>query len=431
MDSLIANSFELDVAYSKIKIKGGKALKGIIKVDGSKNSLSAILPAMCLQREGICKLNNIPNISDLQTHRDILAEIGFDSKYVGNQLMISGNAKHYEVSKENAAKIRASTLFLGALVTTLGEAFVPLPGGDKIGDRPIDIHLEGLEALGVKCIHTRGGIYAKANRLPLKGNDIFLRYPSVGATENIIIAASLAEGTTTIYNAAMEPEVVDMAILLNKMGAKISGVGTPTIKIIGTKRLHGVSHDILPDRLEVGTMLLAFAVAGGKGIIKNCIPSHSISIISLLKQSGVDIRTNNSEIFVNSNGNLKGFITNALPYPGLPTDLQPLVTAFATQCNGKSTIIDSVFMERFSHVGELRKMGCNIENKFNRIDIFGKNNLCGTNVTGEDIRSVTALIIAGLAASGETIISGIEHLYRGHSDFIGKLNEINADINVV
>lgn len=415
-----------------IQLSGGVPLRGITTVDGSKNSALALIPAACLASEGWTKLENTPNISDVMVMRGILEELGMSTQQNKTDLTLFNRVKSGEISKELATQIRASVLFLGALTTTLGEACVPFPGGDRIGDRPIDMHLESLEALGVKCTTSGGAVYAKANKLPLEGANISLRFPSVGVTENIMLAASLAKGETRIENAATEPEIVDLAVMLNKMGAKISGAGSNTIKITGVEKLHGVTHEVIPDRLEAGTLLVAIAITRGHGIIKDSIPYHNRTLISLLQNIGYKIKIyKNSIISIDSPAKLNPFHIIAMPYPGIPTDMQPIITSLATQCSGISTITDIVHPERFSHVNELRKLGANITHVGNQSRVVGEEKLSGSIVCGTDIRSVTTLICAGLAAEGTTEVSGVEHLYRGHGNLIQKLIDLHAEIKCI
>ncbi|MDP7992174.1 UDP-N-acetylglucosamine 1-carboxyvinyltransferase [Bacillus sp. MHSD_36] len=415
--------------YNHIKIRGNIKLKGKVAVDGSKNSALPLIAASSLTDE-IVSLSNVPDISDVSVMCDMIAQSGGNYSYSNGFLKMCNKLDSLSFSKELAHKVRASILFLGPVVARKGEVSIPLPGGDKIGPRPINIHLEGLEELGVESFISEGVVYAKAKSLPLKGASIVLKFPSVGATQNIMMAATLAQGETIIENAAREPEIVDLALLLTKMGAKVTGAGTSTVKIKGVKQLNGAIHEVIPDRLEAGTLMIAIAITGGKAIIKNVIPEHNKVLISLLKRSGVKIQSlTNDSLFITAENFIKPFKAIALPYPGLPTDLQPLLACLALKCPGVSEIKDIIHPERFSHIEELEKMGAAIERFGNLVRISGDRPLIGTAIKGDDIRSVTSLICAGLIAKGTTEVSGINHLHRGHGHLIEKLQQLNADID--
>lgn len=430
MENIYTNNIISNEMTSQIAIHGGKKLRGTVEIDGSKNSALVCVIAACLADEGVTILKNVPNISDIYVLKEILSEMGVECICKGDSVVIKGTISKSKISKALANQIRASIYCLGAAITTVGEVEIPLPGGDKIGDRPIDIHLECLESMGATCSIKGGVVHAKAD-LPLKGTELFLRYPSVGATCNIMLAASKAIGKTIIRNAAKEPEVCDLAVLMNKMGVKIVGAGSDTIIVHGTEQpLKGAFHEIIPDRIETGTLLIAIAMTGGEGTIKRCIPEHNAALISVLKKSGVQITADGSEINIKSKDQLMPVHVTAMPYPGLATDLQPLLTSFATQCIGESLLSDNVFPQRFSYVTELCKLGADITQVANQIIVKGKDELNGTYIEGNDIRSVTTLICAGLASKDITYVKGIYHLNRGHSKLIGKLMNLNAYIEL-
>jgi UDP-N-acetylglucosamine 1-carboxyvinyltransferase len=415
-----------------IKVKGGKALKGNIKISGSKNSILALIPAMCLG-DGVGVLTNAPLISDVEAMKGILGEIGIQLNCESNSVRIEGNIIYNELSKQYVSKIRASNLFLGVLLAKFGKAVVPLSGGDKIGNRPIDIHLYVFDKFGIKTKVVDGFVKCEATQFPYKGQNIFLRFPSVGATENAMLVASAADSETIIYNAAMEPEIVDLAILLNSMGTRISGAGTPVIRIkTSDSKLVRTSHEVIPDRLEAGTFLFMLAVTKGRGIIKNVIPEHVISVTSILADSGVDIKIEDSNIFIDAtNCELSPIHVEALPFPGFPTDLQPIATVYSSHCIGMSIIKDTIHTERFNHLYELSRMGMVHTNIATNIIIEGIQNLAGASLEGTDIRMAVSLVMAALIAEGESKIYGLNHILRGYDNFVKKLMGLGAEVSVI
>lgn len=418
------------MSEEKIRINGGKTLSGQVGIDGSKNSALVCIAASCLTTEEII-LKNIPDISDVDIMIEILRLCGKQIERNGDTVAIRGAINKTGIPQELASKIRASYYCLGVFLALEGRAEIPLPGGDRIGDRPIDIHLDCLSDIGVQTHVSKGTIFARLE--PAIHEDIvFLRYPSVGATSNLIIVASKIGRKTVIKNAAKEPEVVDLAHLLNKMGVKISGAGSDTINIVGCEKMSGgFCHEIIPDRIETGVILTSIAAAGGSGTIKNCIPEHNIALISTLKKSGAKISINrDNSLYIEGNAPYKPLNVTALPYPGIPTDLQPLICAFSLKCRGESVITDQVFPERFAYISELNKMGARIIHFGNTIRITGTDEIYGKYVEGTDIRSVTALICAGLIAENETLITGLYHLKRGYGNLCGKLNMLGADIKI-
>lgn len=430
MTGIIQNSLCTE-EYSELRIHGGVPLSGSVEADSAKNSVLQLMAATCLMQDGCTVINKVPEITDVLVMKGMIKELGFECSLTKNKLVIRGQIKRGDISKELASQVRASIVLLGPILTTVGEAVLPLPGGDKIGDRPVDIHLECLSEFGIDMDVSGGVIYAKARELPLKGTNIFMRFPSVLATGSLIMAAVLAKGQTVIQNAAREPEIVDLSIMLSNMGARIFGAGTSTITIHGVDRLGGVEYEPIPDRIEAGTLLTAIAISGGRGMVKRFIPEHNSALLSVLRKCGVKLRVrDNDSIFVAKSNLINPIHAIAMPFPGLATDLQPIVTSLATQCPGESIISDTVFPERFSHIIDLQKLGAKISHSGNQVRVTGKENLIGTSVEGNDIRSVTSLICAGLAAEGSTRVKGIEHLYRGHSNLINKLRSLNAQIEL-
>ena len=377
-------------------------------------------------------LKNIPRISDIDTMIRILSGAGKEIAFVNNNsLIIKGHINNCCLNQELATKIRASVYCLGLFLAKLKKAQIPLPGGDMIGDRPVDIHLDCMEDLGVEYTMELGIINAEHNYKP-KENIIFLRYPSVGATCNLLILASTIEEKIVIKNVAKEPEIVDLANLLYAMGVFVSGAGSDTITIIGKKELKGnFSYEIMPDRIETGILITAVAVAGGCCSINNSIPAHNLALIRTYKKAGLEINEDGLDsIIVRSHPKYKSFSAIAMPYPGMPTDLQPLLAVFAQKCDGESIIKDTVFPERFAYGNELNKLGANIIHYGNTIKVVGAKELSGAYVEGHDIRAVSTLLCAGIMASNETVISGLYHLNRGYPDFCGMLQSLGADIDI-
>lgn len=415
-----------------LKVRGGKALRGEIEISGSKNSVLALIPAMCLGHgEGV--LTHVTDISDIDAMKGILDEIGVQMVCENSTVKIKGNMTHWELSKQYVSKIRASNLFLGALLAVFGKATVPLSGGDKIGNRPIDIHLYVFEKFGIHAEIIDGYVKCEATQFPYKGQKIFLRFPSVGATENAILVACGADSETVIYNAAMEPEIVDMAVLLNSMGVKITGAGTPVIRIKpSAQKLNRTVHEVIPDRLETGTFLFMIAATKGFGVLKNVIPEHVMSILTILSDSGADIKAEESTITIDAaHCELKPINVEALPFPGFPTDLQPFAADYAASCNGKSSVKDGIFPLRFNHLFEMGRMGMVYESVYSQVILNGVQKLTGTTMKGTDIRMCAALVMAALIAEGESKVYGLEHILRGYDNFFQKLLDLGAEIAVM
>lgn len=431
MTSTMAKPLSIN-EQSYIRIQGGQPLCGTTYIDKSKNAILQLMAASILLKGDILTLNKIPEITDVFVMKDILSELGLKCTYINETLKMGGTIHNDVISQDLASEIRASIVLLGSLLTTCGEAKLPLPGGDKIGNRPVDIHLECLSELGIDFSITNGVIHAKAKTLPLQGTTIFMRFPSVLATGNLMMAATLANGVTRILNAACEPEIVDLAVLLNSMGAKIKGAGTNEIIISGVESLHGIEYEPIPDRIEAGTLLVSMAISGGHGCIEQCIPEHNFALLSLLKNCGIHFQASpDGYIEIFESKLTKPLNAIAMTYPGLPTDLQPITTCIATQCPGISTVTDTIYPERFSHVTELQKLGANIMQSGNKSIIYGGSPLNGGYIEGNDIRCVTSLICAGLIAQGETKVKGLKHLQRGHANLIEKLQSLNAFIELI
>lgn len=414
-----------------LKISGGKPLTGEVKPDGAKNSSLYALIASVYIKEGFMTFDNVPRITDIHMTLETLKEIGMDYKFVENSLKIYGTAEHAQISDTYASKIRSSIAFLGALLSQFGSVTLPLPGGDKIGDRTIDIHVDIIRNFGGTVTFEGGFVKAQIDHTNLHGQRIYLRYPSVGATINAIFMAVTARGKTEILNAAREPEIVDLITLLSKMGANISGGGTNRIVIRGVKALTATTHEIIPDRLEAGALMMCFAMTGGKGSVVGSIPEHNQPLIHLIRSVGIDISVKDDVIFIDASKPQSAFHIETQPYPGLATDLQAICTAFSLTCPEPCSIKDTVFEERFGHVEELRKMGAAIEKQGNKIYIKNDTKLSGAKVAGGDIRSVVSLILTALTIEDTSYIGGIEHLRRGHTHFIDKLLSLQADIEIL
>lgn len=411
---------------SKIIINGGRKLTGTVKVSGAKNSVLPIIAASLLCPEE-CNLEDIPMLEDVHCICDVLESLGVETTASGNMLNIKPqNLKSCEPPYELVRKMRASFLVMGPLLSRMGRVKISLPGGCNIGTRPIDLHLKGLSALGASINLGHGYVEASVDKL--KGAKIYLDFPSVGATENIIMSSVLANGETIIENSAEEPEIVDLANFLNSMGANIIGAGTDTIKIVGVRELKGTTHSVIPDRIEAGTYMIAGAITGGDITIDNVIIEHVKSIIAKLTEAGIKIYEEQNKIRVVSNGATKAVDVKTLPYPGFPTDLQAPMMALMCTANGTSIITETVFENRFMHVCELKRMGANIKIDARSAVIEGGQKLTGARVKATDLRAGAALILAGLCAEGKTEISDVYHVDRGYVDIEKKLKDLGADI---
>jgi len=424
------DNLEVEVQPSYIEINGGFPLKGSVAPDGAKNSALIQLAALALVDENLVTLSNVPGITDVADTVEMLKEAGLNVDYKGDEVVASGKITDYKFSYAYGSKIRASLAFLGAVLAKLGEIKLPLPGGDKIGPRPIDIHLDVLSAFGIESEVVDKFIYAKARTFPLEGTTAYLRYPSVLATVNGILLGVHAKGRTILHNVAKEPEIVDLTNLLSKMGADIRGVGTDKITIIGVDKLESSYHEIMPDRLEAAALMMALVMSGGEGEITKTIPEHNEPLLDILRMTGVDVSVGEDSIKIKSQSCHTGFTAETRPFPGLATDVQPILTPLALKCPGISKITDTVHKERFTHADELKHFGATIDKVDNSIYIDGLKTLKGGTVHGGDIRSVVSLINAALSIEDTSLVYGVEHLNRGHSKFIDKLNSLGASIVV-
>lgn len=412
----------------KLVINGGKSIFGKVNINGAKNAAVAILPAAIIASKGVSTIDNIPNIEDINCIEKILKYLGCKVEKSLNSITIDST----EITTTNAdieevRKMRASYYFLGALLARFKEARVELPGGCPIGVRPIDQHIKGFEALGAKVVIEHGAVNIKVED-ELIGTSIYFDVVSVGATINVMLAATLAKGVTVLENAAKEPHVVDVANFLNSMGANIKGAGTDIIRITGVEELTGCNYSAIPDQIEAGTFMIATAACGGEVIINNVIPKHLESISAKLIEMGAEVIEHDDAITVKSNGKLKGVNIKTLPYPGFPTDLQQPMSTLSTIAGGRSIINESIYESRFKHVDELKKMGANIKVEGRIAIIDGVELLTGAQVRATDLRAGAAMVIAGLIANGTTIVEGIEHIDRGYPNIENKFKALGADI---
>lgn len=413
------------------KIKGGRKLKGEVKISGAKNAALPIIVASLLA-DGETVLNNVPDLKDIRTIIKVIEYLGAETEFDSskNILKIRVNSiKNGEMPYELVKTMRASVYVMGPLLARLGEADVSLPGGCAIGERPVDIHLAGFEAMGAKIDIEHG--YIKARTKKLAPASFTMRQVSVGATANLIMGSVLTPGRTVLENCAMEPDIVDLGEFLNKMGAKISGLGTERIIIEGVKKLKPVTYSIMPDRIEAGTFLLCGAVSRGEVKITDCIPAHIQSLITVLADMGFKIETGKSSVSIAPSSKLTGFMVKTLPYPGFPTDLQAPLMSLAATIPGISVIIETIFENRYTHAAELRRMGADITIEGNVAIIKGVKKLSAAPVMMSDLRAGASLVTAALAAKGETEIRRIYHADRGYEKLSEKLSSINADIRRV
>ncbi|HAZ5004439.1 TPA: UDP-N-acetylglucosamine 1-carboxyvinyltransferase [Staphylococcus aureus] len=414
----------------KIVIKGGNKLTGEVKVEGAKNAVLPILTASLLASDKPSKLVNVPALSDVETINNVLTTLNADVTYKKDENAVVVDATktlNEEAPYEYVSKMRASILVMGPLLARLGHAIVALPGGCAIGSRPIEQHIKGFEALGAEIHLENGNIYANAKD-GLKGTSIHLDFPSVGATQNIIMAASLAKGKTLIENAAKEPEIVDLANYINEMGGRITGAGTDTITINGVESLHGVEHAIIPDRIEAGTLLIAGAITRGDIFVRGAIKEHMASLVYKLEEMGVELDYQEDGIRVRAEGELQPVDIKTLPHPGFPTDMQSQMIALLLTANGHKVVTETVFENRFMHVAEFKRMNANINVEGRSAKLEGKSQLQGAQVKATDLRAAAALILAGLVADGKTSVTELTHLDRGYVDLHGKLKQLGADI---
>ena len=415
----------------KLIVKGGKRLVGTVKTSGAKNAVLPIIAASIMGTSP-SHFDEVPMLEDVRTISEVLRSLGIkvESKEKNCLDIDSTVVESYEPPCELMRNMRASFFVMGPLLARMGKARIYMPGGCAIGARPVDIHLKGFEALGVVLDQQDGFIEATTPN-GLKGATIYFDFPSVGATENVMMAAALAEGVTILENAAEEPEIVALASYLNKMGAKIRGAGTDVIRIEGVKELHGADYTIIPDRIEAGTYMIAAAMTGGDVIVDNVLPEHQKPLIAKLREAGAIVEEDIDKVRVIGNGTLKGVSVKTLPYPGFPTDMQAQIMAMMVVSEGKSKVTETVFENRFMHVEELNRMGAKITTSDRSANIEGPAKLVGCDVRATDLRAGAAMILAGLVAEGETRIGDLHHIDRGYEDIVEKLKNLGADIERV
>lgn len=415
----------------RLIVKGGNRLVGTVKTSGAKNAVLPIIAASILGTSP-SRLDEIPALEDVRTICAVLECLGIkvDASEPHTLKIDSREITSCEAPYELVRSMRASFLVMGPLLARKGYARISQPGGCAIGTRPIDLHLKGFEALGVKIEQGHGYIEASAPD-GMTGANIYLDFPSVGATENIMMAAAMAKGTTVLENPAEEPEIVDLANYLNQMGARVRGAGTNVITIEGVSELHGVQHSVIPDRIEAGTYMIAAAMTGGDVIIENVLPEHQKPLIAKLREAGALVEEDIDRIHVVGSGNLKAVDIKTLPYPGFPTDMQAQMMAMLSVAEGRSKITETVFENRFMHVVELNRMGANITTEGRSAVITGPAHLTGCTVRATDLRAGAAMILAGLVAEGATEICDIYHIDRGYEEIAAKLTRLGADIKRV
>ena len=412
----------------KLIVTGKKAIHGEVTISGAKNAVLPIIVGALLA-EDITVLHDVPKLSDVVTIKEVLEILGAKITFENHTMTIdSRDLNNWDAPYNYVQKMRASVLIMGPLLARLGKAKISMPGGCAIGTRPIDLHLKGLEALGADIQINHGDMNAVVPGGKLKGNRIYLDFPSVGATEHIMMAATTAEGTTVIENAAEEPEIVDLANFLNSIGANVRGAGTNVIKIEGVEQLHGTTYTIIPDRIEAGSYMIAAAITGGDLLVKNVIIDHIKPLIAKMIECGVEIIEEGNNLRVRSNGRLKAVDIKTMPYPGFPTDMQAQFMALMTVAEGTSVFTETVFENRFMHADELRRMGANIKIDGRNAIVEGVSRLTGCKVKATDLRAGAALIVAALAAEGQTEITELQYIDRGYEDLIEKFQTIGADI---
>lgn len=413
----------------KMIVRGGNRLVGTVKAEGAKNAVLPIVAATILASKGKTTLKNVPVLSDVYTIKNVLNNINIDIDFEEstNTLIVDATDQvSWETPFEYVSKMRASIVVMGPLLARLGRAKVALPGGCAIGTRPIDLHLKGFEAMGATIKIENGFVEAVAEKL--HGARIYLDFPSVGATQNLMMGAVCAEGVTTLENVAREPEIVDLARFLNSMGAKVHGAGTETIRIEGVEELVGVTHTIIPDRIETGTFMVAAAVTNGNVLIEDAIAEHNKPLISKLKEMGVVIEEEAHGIRVIGPKHLRATDVKTMPHPGFPTDMQAQMTIAQLVSQGTSTMTETVFENRFMHLEEMRRMNANFKVEGQTVLLYGNSSFQGAEVAATDLRAAAALIIAGLVATGYTRVTNLKHLDRGYYEFDKKLRNLGADI---
>ena len=415
----------------KIIVRGGQRLSGSVKVEGAKNAVLPVIAPTLLASDGKSVIRDVPTLSDVYTINEVLRSLNAVVEFENNTITVDASRElKIEAPFEYVRKMRASVLVMGSLLARNGRARVALPGGCAIGSRPIDQHLKGFEAMGATVKVGNGFIEAEAVN-GLHGAKIYLDFPSVGATENIMMAAVLAKGTTIIENVAKEPEIVDLANFLNKMGAKVKGAGTGTIKIEGVEVLFGADHNIIPDRIEAGTFMVASAITGGDVLVKGAVPEHLSSLVAKMEEMGVTIIEEEDGLRVIGPEKLKAVDIKTMPHPGFPTDMQSQMMALLLRAQGTSMITETVFENRFMHVEEFRRMNANIKIDGRSVIMNGPSNLQGAEVAATDLRAAASLILTGLVADGVTRVTELYHLDRGYVNFHHKLAALGADIERV
>lgn len=411
---------------SEIVVKKSLGLDGALRVSGAKNAALPILAATLLC-DGECRIDEVPALNDIQIMCALAECLGAEIEQKKNGVIVQpGSLKNHVAPYELVSKMRASFLVMGPLLARLGKTRISLPGGCPIGTRPVDLHLKGFAAMGADIKTGHGYVEARADKL--HGAKIYLDFPSVGATENLIMAAALAEGQTTIENAATEPEIVDLANFLIRVGAKISGAGTDTIRVDGVANLKGGNHVVIPDRIEAGTYMVAAAITHGNLLINNVVPNHLKPITAKLREMGVRIEEGEDYIRVDGQEKFKSADIKTLPFPGFPTDMQAPMTTLMSVVDGTSIIVETIFENRFLHVSELNRMGAHIKIDGRSAVVEGTKSLTGAQVKATDLRAGAALILAGLVAKGDTEIGDIDHIDRGYCDIVGKLCSVGAKI---
>ncbi len=416
----------------KYLIQGGNPLRGEVEISGAKNAAVAIIPA-ALMVEGVCRLENLPQISDVEMLLTILEHLGAKVSHVDqNTVDIDCTDVHFQDAPfELMRKIRASYYLIGAMLGRFGTAKTTMPGGCNFGVRPIDQHIKGMTALGASVLVENGFIYANAGENGLVGARIYLDKVSVGATMNVMLAACMAHGKTIIENAAREPHIVDLANFLNSMGADVRGAGTDSIKINGVEHLHGGSYSIIPDQIEAGTFMCAAAATGGEVLVKNVIPRHLECISSKLREVGVTVEEYGDAVLVRREGKMHCTNVKTQPYPGFPTDMQPMMGVLLCLADGTSVITEGIYNNRFKYMDELRRMGADVQVDGCTAVIEGVERFSGTNVRACDLRAGAAVVVAGLCAEGKTLVEDIHYIERGYQDFVGKLSSLGANIRRV
>lgn len=417
---------------SKLIISCGKPLKGKVRISGAKNSVLPIMAASLLA-DGKSVIEEIPYLNDVKIMGELINSLGAEVEFSDSKTTVLINPS--DITNTTAPydlvnKMRASFLIMGPLLAKYGIARIPLPGGCAIGSRPVDLHIKGFSAMGAEITQGHGYIDVRANGR-LKGSKIYLDFPSVGATENIMMAAAISDGQTIIENAAIEPEIVDLATYLGTMGADIKGAGTDTIRINGVDRLKGSNHTVIPDRIEAGTYMVAAAITGGDVRIDNIVPDHLKPVTAKLREAGVEVSEELTSVHIRAGDDIKAVDIKTHPYPGFPTDMQAQMTSLMSKAEGTSMVIETIFENRFMHVNELKRMGANIKIEGRSAIIEGNPNLLGAQVRATDLRAGAALVLAGLAAEGVTEITDIEHIERGYVDIEKKLKSLGANIKKI